>query len=552
MGKVTIRKPPQLKASAFDRVVSFFSPKAGVERLAARIQEANAHRLAASLGYTAGRSDRKSLQEWNPQPGAPNDEWLFQADTIRGRSRDLAKNSPIAAGASNTATTNVIGTGMRLHSRIDADYLGLTDEQAREKQREMERVWRWVKDSLDFEGDVNMMDLQQMVFRGVFESGDILALRRRDMRPGNLIPLKVQLIEADRISNPNNEMDTDRITGGVECDARGVTRAYHVSDRHPGEVFSVKQNTRWFRILKDGRNGIPLSRLLFDKRRPGQRRGVPSLAPVVEPLKQISRLTDYELTASVVSSLFTVFVKTEQPQSGGLPSAPEGSEEIPSKTGDIFLNPGGVVDLLPGEDIITANPNRPNNAYDPFFRSIVQQIGMALEIPYEILMHVYGQSYSASRAALLDAWRFFRGRRAWLSQTFLQMVYEWAMIDAVVEGLIDLPGFLIDERRRMAWLGSSWVGDAPGAINEKDAAEAAVVRVDGGFSSRAEETAAMTGRDWDSEVQPQREAEKARLEKSGMSFAASSQGQVTAMSSGEDDGEEVGGGDEDSEEEEAA
>jgi lambda family phage portal protein len=538
VGRVTITHQKAMKTTLADRVVSFFSPKAGVQRLAGRIQEANAARLAASLGYTAGNSDRKSLQEWNPYPGAPNEEWLFQADTIRGRSRDLTKNSPIAAGASNTVTTNVVGTGLRLHSRIDADYLKIDDEVAREKQREMERVWRWVKDSLDFEGDVSMMDLQAMAFRGVFESGDILAIRRRDFRPGDMIPLKVQLVEADRISNPDNQMDTDRITGGVECDARGVTRAYHVADRHPGEILTGQLPERWYRILKTGRNGIPLSRLLFDKRRPGQRRGVPSLAPVVEPLKQISRLTDYELTASVVSSLFTVFVKTEQPQTGGLPSAPEGSEEIPSKTGDIFLNPGGVVDLLPGEDIITANPSRPNNAYDPFFRSIVQQIGMALEIPYEILMHVYGQSYSASRAALLDAWRFFRGRREWMALNFLQMVYEWAMIDAVVEGMIDLPGFLVDPMKRKAWLGSTWVGDAPGAINEQDSAKAAVIRIDAGLTTRSEETAAMTGRDWDSEVQPQRESEKERLEETGMGFGASSQSQVAPQQGGDQEGDQ--------------
>jgi len=223
-----------------------------------------------------------------------------------------------------------------------------------------------------------------------------------------------------------------------------------------------------------------------------------------------------------VSSLFTVFVKTEQPQSGGLPSAPEGTDstELPTKTGDVFLNPGAVIDLLPGEDIVTANPNRPNNAFDPFFRAIVQQIGMALEIPYEVLMHLYNSSYSASRAALLDAWRFFRGRRVWLAQNFLQMVYEWVMIDAVAEGLIELPGFLTDDMSRMAWLGSSWVGDAPGAINEQDSAKAAVIRIDAGLSTRAEETAAMTGRDWDSEVQPQREAEKKRLDDAEMPFAA--------------------------------
>lgn len=547
--------PVEIRETWLDRAIGFVSPERGVRRLAARIQEANAHKLAASLGYVAGRSDRKSLQEWHPVAAAPNEEFNYQSETIRGRSRDLTKNSPIASGASNTATTNVVGTGLRLHSRIDGDALGLSDEQVSEKQRELERLWRIVQNNLDFEGDVRMAGLQAMAFRGVFESGDILVVRRRDMRPGDMIPLKVQLIEADRISNPNNESDTDRISGGVEADPRGVTRAYHVSDRHPGEFTMGTAQQRWFRIVKEGRNGVPLSRLLFDKRRPGQRRGVPALAPVIEPLKQISRLTDYELTASVVSSLFTVFVKSEQPQTGGgLPSAPEGTAEAdkPDKSGDMYLNPGAVIDLLPGEDIVTAAPNRPNNAFEPFFRAIVQQIGMSLEMPYEVLMHVYNSSYSASRAALLDAWRFFKGRRSWLARDFLQMVYEWVVVDAVVEGLIDLPGFLTDDMARHAWLGATWVGDAPGAINESDAAKAAVIRVDAGFTTRSEETAGMTGRDWDSEVQPQRASEKRALDKAGMSFAAAGSAQSAEAAGGSGEDNEAEESDEDEPEEDAA
>ena len=40
-----------------------------------------------------------------------------------------------------------------------------------------------------------------------------------------------------------------------------------------------------------------------DKERPSQPRGVPFLAPVLEPLKQVARLTDAELMASVLSSM---------------------------------------------------------------------------------------------------------------------------------------------------------------------------------------------------------------------------------------------------------
>lgn len=522
MGKVTVQdsNQPVLKKSILDRAIDTISPQWGLKRFAAQLQKVNAERFAANVGWVGGRFDRKSLQEWSPYSGSADDEFLGQSQTLRARSRDLTRNSPVAAGASNTGVTHVVGTGLRLHSRIDADYLQLSEDEAKEKQKELERIWRITRDDLDFEGDVTMADMQAMVFRGVFESGDILAVRRRDLRPGNILPLKVQLIEADRISNPDYGMDTDRLAGGVELSKPGVTRAWYAADRHPADLLKQSQ-TKWSRIPKKGRGGLTLARLIYDKRRPGQRRGVPALAPVIEPLKQISRLTDYELTASVVSSLFTVFVKTEHPAEGGLPSYPEGApvESQPANTGDVFLNPGSVVDLLPGEEIQTADPNRPNNAFDPFFRAIVQQIGMALEMPYEVLMHLYNNSYSAARAALLDAWRFFRHRRAWLSSNFCQMVYEWMVIDAILGGYIDLPGFFGDPMAKAAWLNSDWVGDSPGAINEGDAVKAAIARVDAGFSTRSQETAELTGRDWD-DVQTGRAQEKRRLDQDEMPFMA--------------------------------
>ena len=50
---------------------------------------------------------------------------------------------------------------------------------------------------------------------------------------------------------------------------------------------------------------------LFERRRPGQSRGVPYLAPVIETLKQLDRYTEAEIAAAVVAGLFAVFVKSE-------------------------------------------------------------------------------------------------------------------------------------------------------------------------------------------------------------------------------------------------
>jgi lambda family phage portal protein len=489
----------------------------------------------ASFGYVGGRSDRKAMQEWEPAAGSANADLLDQHTTLRARSRDLCRNAPIAAGAASTSTTHIVGTGLRLSSEVDGDLLGLTVEQAQEKQKELERIWNNAKDDLEFEGDVKQADLQALVYRSMFESGDILVVRRRRLDPGNIVPTKVQLIEADRVSNPDSNMDTDILAGGVEVDGEGRTVAHHVSNRHPGDLH-LAEITSWQRVPKYGRNGLTLSRLIFEKRRPGQRRGVPALAAVMEPLKQITRLTDYELMSSVVTAMFTIFVESENPATGQLPVAPVG-EVAPTKAGDVFMPGGGaVIDLRPGEKVSTANPTRPNGAFDPFFRSLVQQIGMAIEIPYEVLMHLYQSSYSAARAATLDAFRFFMTRRQFLGDWFLGLVYEWVITDAVVSGLIDLPGFLTDDMSRKAWLNASWVGPGQNQINPKDDVGAAIMRIDAGLSTRKHESAGLLGLDWDRDIQPQREIEKERLESNGMPFAATAT--TSAPAGKEDDPEE--------------
>ena len=70
----------------------------------------------------------------------------------------------------------------------------------------------------------------------------------------------------------------------------------------------------------------------------------------------------------------------------------------------------------------------------------MRQIGMALNVPHEVLTKHFQASYSAARAALLDAWRTFRIRRDWLARRFCQPVYEEWLADAVASGLISAPG----------------------------------------------------------------------------------------------------------------
>lgn len=505
----TLARPEDLEPNLLDRMIGWVSPKLALQRLHHRARAAVATRFLAS-GYHGGRYDRTALQEWSPYASDPDAAHLPQATTLRARSRDLTRNSPLATGAVNTSVTSVVGTGLRVRPQVDAEFLGLTEDEADTWERAALRIFRAAEKTLDLEGELSFGQLQNLVFRSALESGDVLPIVRMRRRPEDLVGTKLQIVEADRISNPQWRMDTDRLAGGVEIDAEGRVLRYHVADRHPGSRFwRATDATSWTAVEAWGRDGIRRSKLLFDKRRPGQRRGVPYLAPVIEKLKQLDRYSDAELAATVVSSLFTVFVKTEA--GDGLAPYPEGTlaADQPDNAGDVFLDPGAIHALGPGESIETADPNRPNQAFDPFVTAMLRQIGVALELPFEVLVKHFQSSYSAARAALLEAWRFFRVRRHWLATEFCQWTYELVISEAVARGMIDAPGFFDDPLVRRAWLGTRWTGDSPGQIDPLKEGQASALYVREGFSTIDEETSKLTGGNW--EENHRQRAKEARM-----------------------------------------
>ena len=240
----------------------------------------------------------------------------------------------------------------------------------------------------------------------------------------------------------------------------------------------------------------------FDSERAEQRRGVPMLAPVIESLKQITRYTDAELTAAVISGMFSVFVKLETPATevGIGEATPDDDIEIDRSENDYQLGVGTINMLNPNESIQIADPKRPNVGFDKFVSAMAKQIGSAVEIPQQLLLKEFNASYSASRAALLEAWKMFKMRREMMAKNFCQPVYEMFMTEAVARGRIKAKGFFNDPIIRKAWCGADWNGAAAGMIDPTKEVAAAKERVAEGFSTREEETIGLTGGDFTKNV----------------------------------------------------
>ncbi len=479
-----------------DRVVGYVNPVAGRERLRARMM------MAVAGGYTGGSRTRRATSEWRTTLSATADaDLLPDLPTLRDRTRDLVRNNPLAGGAINTVVTSVVGTGLMLQSEIDRDVLGLTEAAAVTWQAGAEREWRLWCAECDLTRTQNFYELQDLVFRSALESGDVFALAPYQKRAGDAYGLKLQIIEGDRCSNPRGVQDAINFAGGVEMDNAGAPLRYHFRKLQAGASVHTAGfvGTDWDSVAAFGATTHRRQVIhLYKRLRPGQTRGEPYLAPVIEPLKQLGRYTEAEIMAAVVSGMFTVFTYTDHGQ--GIDPANQAG--LGAETGasgsdkDFKLGNGAIVDLGPNERVETANPGRPNTAFDPFVQAILRQIGVRLELPFEILIKHFTASYSAARAALLEAWKFFRVRRAWLAGKFCQPIYELFLDEAIAAGRLAAPGYFADPLIRMAYAGAEWVGDGMGAIQPLQEVEAARERVDMGLTTLKTETAAYDGRDY--------------------------------------------------------
>ena len=165
------------------------------------------------------------------------------------------------------------------------------------------------------------------------------------------------------------------------------------------------------------------------------------------------------------------------------------------------MGPGTVAHLGENEDIKFGSPNIPTTGFDAFVKSFCQQMGAAVGIPYEVLLKEFNSSYSASRAALLEAWEEFKMRRSWFVADFCQPVYEVWLAEAVARGRIKAPGFFDDPIVRAAWCGARWIGPVQGQIDPLKEANAAVVLVNHGFKTHEQVTRELGGGDWETNVE---------------------------------------------------
>lgn len=500
-----------------DKAITALSPEKALKREVARKRLGM---INSGYGNYGANATKKSVIGWTHGGGSHREDIEEHIGTLRQRTRDLyCGGSNLATGAVKRLRTNAVGTGLHLKSTINEEVLGISADEARELEETIEREFaHWANSTnCDIERIDNFYQLQQLALLNALLSGDSFALMTTTERIGSIYDLRIELVEADRISTPDNQTVNPLFCEGVEKNEAGEVVAYHISKFHPLS-FAERKPREWVRVKafgeKTGRRNVIH---VMNRERIGQVRGVPFLSPVIETIKQLGRYTEAEVLAAVINGLFTVFIEKEGASDDMAfgEVVPEEMQVDREDENSIELAPGAVIDLGEGEKANMVNPGRPNPNFDPFVMAVIKQIGAALEIPYEILIMAFSNNYSASRAAILEFFKVIKMYRAWFVADFCQPIYEEWLSEAVARGRIHAPGFFHDPIIKDTYCSAEWNGPSAGQLDPKKEVEAAELRVQSGFSTRERETTELTGTDFYKNVKQRKREEELLKEVKG-------------------------------------
>jgi len=472
-----------------DRVVAVVSPERANRRMIARMRLQLAEQFR---GSSMGRLRNNWIL---PMDSVTPD--LYELETLRDRCRDLNRNDPVASGATDTLGLNIVGRGLKLQSRIRAEYLGVSEDRARDLIRQAELIWQeWIPRA-DSGNRLNFDEIQFVALRKVIEDGEVLALPVMAKEPWRKIRRCVELIEADRLTG--NNLDGT----GIKKGSRGEPVSYNI--RKSGSTETLKTPAL-------DSKGRPRILHVFHTKRPGQSRGYPFFAPVIGYFKDLADYLEAEVVGARVAACLAVFVTRQD----AFTTAYNMSTDTDAAGNRIQgIEPGLVGYLEPGENINVVDPKRPGDTFQSFVETILRHIGIALNMPYEILVKDFSKTnYSSARAALLEGRRMFTAWRTWFAAKFCQPIYDLVLEEAYLRGLFDAPDFYEkrSEYTRAAWIGGGW-----GWVDPVKEVEASRKAIDYGLSTLAEEAAGQ-GRDWE-EVLEQIRREQGRAGELGVEIS---------------------------------
>jgi len=472
--------------------------------------------------YDAADSFSDQMVNWQPALWSADNEVNIYRDRIVSRVRDMARNDGWASGSVTRILDNAVGANFRPIAKVDYRALALQTgikafdaRWADEYGRAVESAWRtWANDPnryCDVERKKTVSQMLRLAFRHKLVDGDALAVlqyRTDRLGPGKArYATTVQIIDPDRLSNPQQQFDLKKVRGGVEIDDDGVPVAYHIRKAHAGDWWSAEQSVTWERIPRETSWGRPIVVHDFDAERAGQHRGTSIFTPIVQRLKMLIKYDEVELEASILNAIFGAYI-TSPYDPRLFAESLEGDDVLEyqdmrtefHKDNRLSLQGGVRLPILaPGEGIDTVTATRPMSNFAAFESAALRNVAAALGISTQQLTQDWSDvNYSSARSAMLEAWKTLTRRRTDFANGFAQPIFSSFIEELHDLGEVPLPAaapeFLT---AKAAYCRTQWMGPGRGWVDPVAEKKGAILGMDSGMSTLEMEVSENVGEDWE-------------------------------------------------------
>jgi lambda family phage portal protein len=373
---------------------------------------------------------------------------------LRDRSRQMVRDNPYARQAKRAVQMNVVGHGIQLQAHV----MKLRGNKREDAINEaIERLWaKWTaKDACDVAGKLSFHQMELLAAGALPESGDVFFRIVRRPFGKSRVPLALQILEADLL---DDEYAGATVSGrnewrmGVEVNEWGRPVRYAFFTRHPGDSgFVGTRNENRQHTIIAAEDVIHI----FLPERPGQTRGVPWFAPVMDDAHQMEGYEQAAVIRARGAASLMGFIETPEGELEG--------DEVEGEQRLTDFEPGQFRYLAPGEKIEIPQLTAPDSQYEMFVRQKTRRFAAGLGVSYETISRDFSQTnYSSSRLSLLEDrehWKLIQ--RLMIESLHERVFMEW-LSAAVLSGELNLPDYeLRPERyeRAIHWQprGWSWV-----------------------------------------------------------------------------------------------
>lgn len=515
-----------------------------------------------AMGGAFEASSRRSaeLALWHPPVQSADMDILPEKTTMDSRVRDTLRNDAYVQNGATLRQDNIVGEMFLLNAKPNYRVLGLDEVWAEEFQEEVEAKFTLYAESIRNFPDAarrnTLTGLTRLAVGIHTACGEVLASvewLRSGYRP---FSTSLQMIDVDRLSNPNGEMDSPTLRGGVQRDRYGAPIGYWIREAHPND-WTDPDGYRWkyvpaTRGQVTGNPGWDRPQMIhiFNQSRPDQSRGVAAMVAALKEMRMTKNFRDVTLQAAVLQATYAASIESDLPAEVALAQAGGGDFKALNRYATDYL--GQVAEYIgssrnihfdgvkipvfyPGTKMKLQSAGAPGGAGENFEASLLRYIAAILGVSYEQLSKDYSKAnYSNLRAAIADTDRRMRVEKRDVADRFAGTFYRLWLEEALNTGAItsmprNAPNWY-DGLNQEAYSACEWIGASMGQIDELKETQAAVLRVNNGLSTREVELARL-GKDW-RVVFAQLAREKKKAEELDLEFGAdkSSQNQMNAAS----------------------